>query len=137
MFDWKENYSLGIEEIDNQHKHLLEIGTELYDLMASKERRQSDKYDEIMETIHKLKDYTVFHFDFEEGLMQKCNYSDVDNHEKEHRTFVDKISEIEDEDIDSFQNKITMELIGFVASWIEKHILETDRKYVAELNACL
>lgn len=137
MFEWKEIYSLGIADIDDQHKRLLEIGSDLHTLIASKERRQSDKYDDIMEMLHELKDYTVYHFDFEEALMEKCDYSDVNNHEKEHRAFIDKLIDIEDQDIDTFQNQITMELIGFVANWIETHILETDKKYVAEIVACL
>lgn len=137
MFEWKDNYSLGIKDIDDQHKKLLKIGMGLYELMASKEIRQSDRYDEIIDMIHELKEYTVYHFNYEEQKLEKCNYSDLDKHILEHQNFIDKIDEVEDEDVDSFQNKVALELIDYIAKWIVNHILVTDRKYVKELTASL
>lgn len=134
MFTWKDSYSLGIKDIDMQHKRLLEIGMDLFELMSSKERRQSDKYDEIMESLHQLKEYTIYHFDFEEELLKKSGYKELDDHIAEHSDFIAKLDDLEDQDIDTFQNKVTMELIDYVAKWIGSHILDTDKKYVPFLN---
>lgn len=134
MFKWKDNYSLDIPVIDTQHKQLLKIGTKLFLMMSDKDTRKSDKYDEIMEVIHELKEYTIYHFDFEEKLFEESNYEDTVEHIREHNTFIDKITEIETSDIDAFQNMISMDLIAFIASWIEKHILESDMAYVETIK---
>ena len=33
MFEWNDDYSVGIEEIDKQHKHLIGIGAELMEMV--------------------------------------------------------------------------------------------------------
>lgn len=137
MFTWKTKFSLGISEIDAQHQELLAIGMKLYRLMSDKISRKSDKYDEIMEIIHEIKDYTIYHFEYEEKILDDMKYDQTIEHIREHNAFVNKIVEIESSDIDSFQNMISMDLIAFIASWIEKHILESDMAYVEAMKAYL
>ncbi len=45
MLSWKENYTCGIDSIDNQHKKLLEIGSRVYQMLKNEEKL--DKYDDI------------------------------------------------------------------------------------------
>lgn len=137
MFEWKNEYSLGIPAIDIQHKELLRIGMKLYELMSNKETRKADKYDDIMDIIHELKEYTVYHFDYEENLFDDADYEHTVEHIKQHNSFIDKVTEIEESDIDTFQNMISMELIAFIATWIEKHILESDVNYVETVKEFL
>lgn len=132
MFKWKENFSVNIEKVDEQHQELFRLGTELYTLVAAKDG--VDRYDEIMEVIGRLADYTVEHFTYEEGLMKINNYSDFENHKNQHDTFVSKIKSIKAEDVDMKQRRVGMDLIVFIANWIENHILVTDMKYKDYLN---
>ena len=134
MFEWKPEYKLGIAEIDLQHGKLLEIGAQLFELMSDKDRRKSDNYDEIFDCIEELKAYTIYHFDYEEGLFEECNYSDTEKHAKHHSDFVAKLEEIDLEQLENMQVVVVMELISFLAKWIEDHILVTDKAYLTELN---
>lgn len=132
MFKWKEEFSVNVQNVDDQHKELFRLGTELYGLVASKDG--IDHYDEIMEVIDSLAKYTIYHFEYEEGVMRDNNYAELEEHKKQHDAFVAKINSIKSEDVDMRQRKIGMDLIVFIANWIEKHILVTDMKYKECLN---
>lgn len=133
MFKWKEIYSCNIAEIDSQHKRLFELGEKVYDIVSIKDG--FDHYDEIMSALFQLQKYAIFHFDFEEKLMKNNGYDDYDNHVKKHREFFDKILELSKRDIDENQHKVSMDILVFVADWIENHILKTDTKYKGYLNS--
>lgn len=132
MFKWRDIYSTNIAEIDKQHKKLLEIGSQLSGLIRSKD--DADHYDEIVELLDELKNYTIYHFKEEEELMEKYGYEGLDAHKKTHQDFIDKINEVNSADIDNNQKGITMEILVFIADWIEKHILKVDHMYKDFLN---
>lgn len=127
MFEWKDEYAIGNGAIDEQHQRLFELGRQVHELLTVK--RGADKYDDLMDLIKELKDYTVYHFEFEEGMMEAAGYPNLDIHEQEHRKFIQKLEDLSTQDLDAFQNKIAFEMLGFVANWIERHILDTDFKY--------
>lgn len=132
MFKWKDMYSCNIESIDIQHKKLFELGSKLYVILISKDGL--DHYDELIQILEELKEYTVYHFKCEEELMEKYNYEDLEAHREEHDAFIGKIIELEGQDIDSKQSKVSLEMIEFIANWIEGHILKTDFKYKEYLS---
>lgn len=131
MFKWRDAYSVNVGAIDEQHKILFKIGRELGDIVSI----EGDHFDEIMAILNKLKDYTVFHFNEEEEMMEKYGYPEIEKHRLEHKFFVNKINELDKEDeVDEEQKKITMEIITFIANWIENHILKTDQRYSKFFN---
>ncbi|WDV45588.1 bacteriohemerythrin [Clostridiaceae bacterium M8S5] len=127
MFKWKDEYSVKISSIDEQHKKLLSIGEELFDIVS--DSGNIDYYDEIVEILKRLEDYTIYHFQFEEELMAKYNYDDLERHKEQHAKFVNKIKSITDDAVDESQKSVTMDMIMFIADWIEKHILKVDHRY--------
>jgi hemerythrin len=132
-FDWKEEYSVNVSEIDEQHKKLFEIGGRIYDLVQADD--EFDHYDEILTILEELKNYTIFHFDFEENLMKQYGYEEVDTHKFEHVFLIKKLQKLNNEDIDTKQKKVKIELITFIADWIAGHILKTDMKYKEFFNS--
>ena len=132
MFKWKEDFSVNIENIDEQHKELFRIGNFLYEIVSIKDG--VDRYDEIIEALHKLGDYAVYHFTFEEKMMEDNGYPKFEQHKRQHDSFISKVKSIDEEEIDERQKKIGMDLIIFIANWIENHILKTDMEYKEFLN---
>lgn len=132
IFKWKDAFCTGIEEIDAQHKRLFELGSELYEMVVLDDG--IDHYDELVEILNNLKDYTVYHFQHEESLMKKYNYEQFEQHKIEHDKFIDKINEVETDDIDEKQKKIILNMIEFIANWISNHILKTDFRYREHLG---
>lgn len=130
MIEWKDDYLLGIEKIDEQHKELFNIAQEIYSLM--KNQLITDKYDQINKLISKLKDYTVFHFSYEEKYMQSIGYRKFFSHKVEHDDFIEKINNVDLDKIDLDHEHYLIEILDFVVNWIAKHILETDRAYAVQ-----
>lgn len=133
MFQWKEDFSCNVKSIDDQHKTLFKIGSKLYSIYSLNDG--FDHYDEIMEVLYELKEYTIYHFRYEEELLKKYGYKNLEAHIKQHNAFVDEIISFENEDIDDKQKRITMDMLVFVSNWIENHILKTDKGYIELLNS--
>lgn len=127
MFKWQDRFSCGIAEIDKQHKKLFEIGERIYDTASLKD--DFDHYDELMQALDELVEYTKYHFGFEEMLMQRYNFSGYAMHKVEHDFFIKKVQKLAAKDMEENQNQTLMEMVHFVADWVSGHILDTDIKY--------
>ena len=127
LFKWKDSYSCSIEEIDKQHKRLFEIGAKIVDVASVKD--DFDHYDDIVRVLEEMKEYTIYHFNYEEALMKKHDYENYETHKIEHDFFVKKLQRIERKDLEGKQNEVLMEIVAFVADWITGHILNTDFQY--------
>jgi hemerythrin len=127
LITWKDEYSLGIENIDQQHKKLFEIAGRAYELL--KDQHYLDKYDKIIEILDELKEYTVYHFNQEEEYMKSINYKKILSHKVQHDDFVEKVNNVDFRHIDDNQDKYITETLDFVLNWIQQHILGTDKLY--------
>lgn len=132
MFKWKDNFSVNIESIDEQHKELFRIGSFLYEIASIND--DVDRYDEFMSALVEMQDYAVYHFSYEEKLMKDNKYPKFDKHKRQHDAFIDKVTSVNHEDLDENQSKVGMDLVVFIANWIENHILRTDMEYKEYLN---
>ncbi len=128
MFAWKEELELGIESIDNQHKKLLEIGNRIYKLIEE-HNEGDDNYDEIVNVIGQLKDYTVYHFSNEENLFKEIGYEQADNHKRVHDEFIDYLKSISLDEVDQNQKQFLEDLLVKVVQWVFNHILREDYLY--------
>ena len=129
MFNWKEDYVLGVELIDNQHRKLFEIANKAYVLL--KDDLRSDKYNQIINIIEELKDYTIFHFNSEEQYMMSIGYKKFLSHKVEHNDFIEAINNVNLNKIDKNQDAYILELLQFVVKWIDEHILKQDKQIVS------
>ena len=127
MLKWDEKYAIGVETIDNQHKHLFSIAQNIYDLL--KNDFKSDKFDSVVAHIEELKDYTVFHFKTGEDYMQKIGYKKCFTHAIEHIEFIKKVNSIDFDKIDENQDEFIFNLLDFLTNWLADHILEKDKLY--------
>lgn len=127
MFSWKDEYSVGVASIDQQHKKLFDMGQAMSDLVTH--HGDEDIYDELITMFNDLADYTKVHFTHEENLMASVNYEGLDNHIIEHQRFIDKINDLDLTTIDEDQGKFAMSLLKTIATWIFKHITGDDFKY--------
>ncbi|CAM2966010.1 bacteriohemerythrin [Hathewaya histolytica] len=125
MIDWKDDFVIGVDKIDSQHKHLFKIANDAYDVL--KNEFCIDKYDKIIKILEELKEYTIFHFNAEENYMQEIGYKKLFTHKIEHNKFIEKIKNVNLDNIDKDQDAYLLEILEFVVNWIENHILYTDK----------
>lgn len=125
MFEMKDEYKVGIPEIDDQHTKLFAIGERAYNLL--KDEYALDKYDRIMEIIDELRNYTAIHFKYEEEYMKSINYKGLFTQKVEHDAFIKKINEVDLNKVDENQDEAIMEILTFIANWLTGHILGKDK----------
>ncbi len=88
--EWSENLSVGIKEIDEQHKKLVSQINALHDGMRSGQGK-----DTLEKTLGELADYSQYHFKTEEKYMEKFGYPDFEKHREEHDAFVVKVADFQ------------------------------------------
>ena len=125
MYEMKEEYKIGVELIDEQHKKLFELADKAY--MLLKNDFALDKYDKIVEIIEELKDYTIFHFKSEEEYMESINYKRLFTQKIEHAEFIKKLDAIDLKNVDENQDESLVEMLNFLNDWLTEHILRNDK----------
>ena len=127
---WSDDYLIGIVEIDNQHKKLLLIANELYEIATGAPEAYKLK---MSSALKKLTDYTVYHFSSEEEYMHKFGYAGADAHKAAHDKFVKEVSyHIQQLSADNIEDGIRF--YSFVASWVLNHIAKADKIWAAAVK---
>lgn len=121
---WNEKMALGIREIDEHHKTLLQL------IMRTKEAMAAGNSSEAVKRIlSELKSYANYHFKAEERLMLNRKFGGLADHRLLHRDFIVKVEDLETH-CSSNPAKINLELLQFLTTWFVDHILKEDRLFV-------
>lgn len=118
-----EKYCVGVPMLDEQHKQLLSIANDLYELQRKKNYRKK-----ALEILDSLYTYTEYHFTCEEGLLMEYNFPDLQKHIEHHTSFTKEVRE----NIELVQNQLDYpieKLMSFLKEWILNHLLKEDMKY--------
>jgi len=121
--EWSDALSVGIEEIDEQHRVLVELVNKMHD--AIHQRHGSDVINSILKD---LADYTRIHFAVEESLMRILNYQAYESHKEIHEELLAAVVDLQ-EKVASGKKSIGFELMHFLKTWLTKHIMEEDMQY--------
>ncbi len=131
---WNSDYDTGVEEMDEQHRILVNTINE------AREKLSKDASLEALENITRdLLSYALYHFETEEEMMQEHDYKaysqeEYETHMKQHRDFSAQVVAVR-ESI-KLGNPITKEdLIEFLMSWLINHINNTDKKLARFVNS--
>ena len=125
---WNESLSVGIDDMDDQHKVLIEYIDKLTELSDRHIAGRDIDSAEVEALFARIIDYTVYHFDEEETLLQKYDYDNFDAHKKIHEKLKAQITEMRA----SYSEQgvaLLPRIVLFLNGWLRGHILKTDRKY--------
>jgi hemerythrin len=129
LLPWKEDYSVGIEEVDSQHKKLVEYINQLFEAMSV-----GKGFEALSEILNGLTEYTVKHFFTEEKHMVVYVYPDYKKHKEEHKKLVDEVAHLKKE-FEAGNKKLTVEVVNFLKEWLINHINGSDKvlgEYLAQ-----
>lgn len=124
--EFSEEYLVGIEMIDREHKKLFTLVERANHLV--KEWTEGDSYDEIADIMGELKDYAEVHFADEESYMRKINYEGYEAQKRAHEAFISRLKEFDMERIEENAREHLTSLIEFLLGWLINHILHVDKK---------
>ena len=122
MVSWNKSLSVGIEEIDDQHKYFIGLVNKADSLI-----RDGVTKEEQLKVAKELGAYAQKHFETEEKYMQKMNYPFLEEHKAEHRKLVLEAEAFYLEI--SLGQKNIAELCIFLWKWLENHLKTHDMKY--------
>lgn len=121
---WNEGMSVGVEAIDNDHKKLLSIISQLTDSI------EEGTYNSLIEPIfYELENYIKIHFSREEALMRSCEYEKYDEHIEQHRTFAERLPALKQQLLAEDSIDVALEINLFLYQWLIHHILVEDMSY--------
>jgi hemerythrin len=123
FINWNDEISVGINEIDEQHKKLIDTINEAYKILPKKKDSKS-----IEDILNRLIDYAKVHFTTEEKYFDKYNYPDKEVHKKEHNDFVFQLLHFVS-DFEKGNTDIDTKLLIFIKDWLNEHLLTSDQKY--------
>lgn len=126
--EWNEDLSVGVKQLDDQHKVLMATVNELHGAMAKGQGRAITA--DLLKT---LVMYTREHFACEESLMRQSAFPEAADHKHLHDELTsqvqDYVKRFEDGEI-----SLSVDLLQFLNQWLVKHIKGSDRKYGPWLN---
>lgn len=126
---WNDQLSVGIEEIDAQHKVLVEIVNQLHTAILAHHGSS-----EVLAVLDELVDYTRIHFAVEEALMRVLAYPDYDSHKQGHEALLEQVLDFRHRVVDQGR-VVTFELMHFLKQWLLVHIMESDQAYAPHFIA--
>lgn len=121
IVEWHDDLSIGVPEIDAQHKRLIAMVNEVDEAI-----RLRHGADISAGALRRLCDYAVEHFAAEEALMDPDAYADYDRHMGQHMECTDKALEF----LQTMDTGGEVDMAGFLAfltGWVREHILEVDQ----------
>ena len=128
IITWNDEFSVGIQLIDDQHKRLIEIINELHDAMGKGEGAKAQAH-----ILAELVDYTAAHFKEEEKLFDLYDYPEKFAHKAVHDKLTQQVIDFQ-KDYENGKTIISLVLMNFLKNWLMDHILNVDKRYTEFLN---
>jgi len=131
LMEWSDKLSVGVAQIDNEHKRLLALLNELNRALES-----GTGLGALSGVLDGLVHYAAYHFTHEEDQFLRSGYPAYDAHRLQHQALTARVKEIYGE----FQSggeeaELPGEVLEFLKNWLYHHIMESDRDFGAYLNA--
>lgn len=125
---WDDQYNIGVDIIDREHKKLFSILNKLFDF----KRREEKSHFACQEAIKYFKDHAIKHFADEEAYMASIHYPGLDTHRQIHKDFRERMlpaleSELE---LTKFSRTSIQHFLNVCAGWLIGHTLIEDHMIV-------
>lgn len=129
VIEWDESYSVGVQELDEQHKQLFKIINTLFEIPDTGMDSQS-----VSDTLADMRGYASVHFETEERYMSECAYPDLADHIREHQHYRKKVDDLCARNA-SEKSELPGDILNFLYEWLAAHILSCDKKYALFLSS--
>jgi len=122
---WSNSYSMGIKEIDDQHKGLLDFVNDLFSHASANEAEEREYFKSV---IQQAVEYVKVHFATEEKFMIATKFPGYVEHKKKHEEFIIMVLK----SVKDFEagKRLTLTNFGyFLKDWVLSHIAVMDKQY--------
>jgi hemerythrin-like metal-binding protein len=130
LIAWEAEMSIGVLEMDDEHRKLIAMINGIGDGVASGQGR-----DELGGQVDRLVEFTKKHLAHEERLLAEAGYAESDVHHREHDQMIAKTLSLQAAFRWGSVDLIRPDLTNFVCDWLASHIQGSDKAYGAFLNS--
>lgn len=125
---WDESFSVGVRDLDEQHKQIIIMVNTLIEMNDTKVDSEI-----ISDTLTKMTQYATSHFNKEEQYMFEYGYPEYSFQRKQHQEFKKKTVNL---CMETMVHNVTVptEIFTYLRSWWTNHILKEDMKYKQFFN---
>jgi hemerythrin-like metal-binding protein len=130
--EWDPELATGDMDVDDQHRSLFALVNDMHDQIIG-----GHGHDAVNGSIDAVVDYVHSHFGFEEALMERIYYPELDKQIRMHREFTDEIDNLRQEMLGG-ELVSPMGMLEYMRSWLVNHVGAEDRKigeYIRSLSA--
>jgi len=125
---WKDNYELGVPQIDAQHKELFKRVESFLQVL-----RSGDSWDEkvlkVNETLEFMKRYVVEHFRDEEEYQKSIDYPGYEAHKQIHNDMVNYVVEFSKQyEQSNNDEQLIQQFGGKLLAWLINHVAAEDQR---------
>jgi len=122
LIEWREEFSLGIPEVDHEHRQLIELINSLHADLGT-ERSVQDIADCLGEIYARI----AAHFALEEKVMRARGYDQLADHKADHERLLDDLRDIMDS-VWAQQALDDRELSDRLSRWFVDHFRTRDAR---------
>ncbi len=122
LIHWKEEFSVGVAEVDHEHQELIESINQLYRSVQEGVTRK-----QVIEGLGDIFAQIAAHFALEEKFMRESHYRAYRDHKDDHEALLDDLRDIMDEvedDGDFDEKRLSIDL----DRWFSDHFRTHDAK---------
>jgi hemerythrin-like metal-binding protein len=123
QFEWDDSFLIGIEELDHEHKRLIDDINRLYEELA-----RHDERSEIEKSLGSIYARMHAHFALEEHVMRENKYEFFDEHKREHDELLDSYTEYMLRYLNNASASSSTLIEDTLRHWIVTHIITSDKK---------
>jgi len=122
MLQWRDEFSVGIDEIDDEHRELIELIRSLQQQVHAGARSQ-----DIVAVLGEIYAQIAGHFALEEKMMRQTRYPAYADHKEDHETLLDDLRDIMD-DVEDDGVLDQAQLTHDLDRWFSDHFKTHDAK---------
>jgi hemerythrin len=129
IFQWKNEYAIGVDFIDWEHKRMFEAAEKVFSAIQIGKNRKK-----VCEALEKLAEKSRLHFESEEDHFRRRKFPDLERHAGLHTQLMLEI-EKKCELMKNENYNIDIEFLSFLKRWILEHIMSEDMRFKEYMNS--
>jgi hemerythrin len=126
VIEWVEALSVHVDEIDEEHRGIIEIINDLHDALLSS--RTSELDNARTRALDTMEEKVSSHFATEEAFMARIGYPDLKSHREKHHAFLELLRQHR-KNLQDGVILLNSELMKTLAGWFIDHELGEDQKF--------
>lgn len=129
LITWKDEFSLGIESVDVEHREMIELINDLDSAM-----QQDATQDTVVDTLGEIYARIAAHFALEEKIMRDAHYEAFAAHKQDHELLLDELLDVIDS-VDEDGDYDRVALSRDLDTWFSDHFRTHDAMLHHRLGA--